>query len=313
MAITLEQLDGEYIDQNISILVGKNFILKFMPEKSVFDSSEYLKRFINTPDLLIDPLYPKVRNIVGMSKEMADLLSQSIKTSEECARMMGGESQDEELYAKIREFYLGKLKDVQGKIIGKSEEIKKIEKETGLFLGQDNNLYFCENCNAYLGDSFETLPEKCSTCQSDTNWGKNNKTVRYLDARVSSYLNGLWLEDYIAKLFHDLGWKTWCHGSTMGSSGIVHQVDILAINSNDGRVLVCECKTAKILKEHIFDISTQFYDIKGSYGFLFSLDTVSNDRLTEYMKRTAGLCLIDNLKVKSDKDIIDQMSKFLVV
>lgn len=309
MAITIEQLDNEYIDQNISILVGKSFILKFIPKKSVYDSNESLKKFINTPDLLKDPLGAKVRALVGLSKEISDLLSESIKTRE----MYSGVNDSKPDF--IKEYLSNQLKEQKTQIINKGETIQRLEKENNLYLAQENNLYFCKSCNAYLGDSLESLPENCLSCNAITNWSdaQNIVKARFLDNKVSQYLNGLWFEDYIAKLLNKLGWKTWCHGSIMGSSGIPHQVDILAINTTDGRVLIGECKTAKIQKEHVFDLSAQFNDIKSCYAFLFSYDTVFNDRLVEYMKRTAGLCLVDNLKANADDQIIEKIGKKIEV
>lgn len=317
MAITIEQLDDEYINGDVSILVGKSFILKFIPQKSAYDSSENLKKFINTPDLLTDPLSSKVRAMVGLSKEISDLLSESIKTREMYSRTnasnLGSSSSNKP--EPLIEYLSNQLKAQKLQIIKKGEAVQKLEKESNLYLAQENNLYFCKSCNAYLADSFESLPEKCSSCGNTTDWSDSNNIVkaRFLDNKVAQYLGGLWFEDYVAKLLARLGWKTWCHGLIMGSSGVHHQVDILAINPADGRVLVGECKTAKIQKEHIFDLSAQFNDIKSCYGFLFSYDTVLNDRLTEYMKRTAGLHLLDNLKANTDEQMIEKIEKKLEV
>jgi len=314
MAITIEQLDEEYIKQDISILVGKSFILKFIPQKSVYDSNGNLKKFISTPNLLTDDLSEEVKKIVGFSKEISGLLSDSIKMREMEAKLKLDENIDSE-EKPFKTYFSEQLKGIKEKIISKGELIQKIEKNNNLYLAQENSLYFCKECNAYLGDSFESLPENCLSCNQKTNWGNahNIVKVRFLDNKVSQYLDGLWFEDYIAKFLSKLGWKTWCHGSIMGSSGIPHQVDILAINPVDGRVLIGECKTSKIQKEHIFDISAQFNDIKSYYGFLFSYDKVSNIRLADYMERTAGLCLIDNLKSDSDEKILEKLEKKLEV
>jgi len=317
MAITIEQLDNEYVDQNISILVGKNFILKFTPQKSSLDSSESLQKLIKTPDLLSNDLNRKVRGLVGMSKQIIDLLSESIKTREFYSRLNNGnpETLTPDESESLIKYLSNQLKEKKDEIIKKGNAIGKLEKEIELYLAQDNNLYFCKSCNAYLGDSFESLPSSCLSCGNETDWSdaQNITNVRFIDSKILAYLDGLWFEDYIAKLLNKIDWKTWCHGSIMGSSGIDHQVDILAINSSDGRVIICECKTAKIEKKHAFDLSAQFYDIKSSYGFLFSLEAVSNVRLTQYMKGTAGLCLCDDLKANTDEQIMVKIKNFLKV
>lgn len=311
MSITIEQLDSEYVSEDISILVGKSFILKYTPEKSIFDTNKDLKKLINTDNLLIDPLNTKVKVLIGKTREINDLLSESIKNRESYEKLQLSIEKGDE--SPIKKYFIKQFLTIKDQIIRKGLDIQNLEKETSLYLASNNNLYFCKECNAYLSDSFESLPSNCLFCSVKTNWGdaSNAKTVRFLDTKVTSYLDGLWFEDYIAKLLNRLEWKTWCHGSVMGSSGADHQVDILGVNSSDGRVLVCECKTAKISKEHVFDLSAQFNDINSSFGFLFSLEPVYNERLVGYMKRTAGLCLLDNLKLDSDEKIIAKIEKLL--
>ncbi|KKP91967.1 MAG: hypothetical protein UR94_C0008G0004 [Parcubacteria group bacterium GW2011_GWA2_36_10] len=306
MAIILEQLDNEYNEETCSILLGKHFVLKFSPDqkRNILHSNQAIENLINTENLLVSPILGKVNSIVSFSKNILKELGENIKFQDFLNKIAkSGLSKSASLSS-----ILNKSKE---DILQLSNDIQKIEKDNDLFLAQDRNLYFCESCNAYLGETSQLLPPKCTYCQTNTNWSASHTAVRFVDSQVADYLTGLWFEDYMAKLLNSLGWKTWCHGSIMGSSGIDHQVDILAINNSQGRTLIGECKTGKINKEQVFDLSAQYYDIKSNLGFLFSLQPVDNNRLKDYMKRTAGLCLLDNLKRITDEEIKKQIQNNL--
>ena len=60
MSITIEQLDGDGKENNITILIGKNLLLKFTPGDSIFFSEKILQDLIKTPDLLCSDLLTMV-------------------------------------------------------------------------------------------------------------------------------------------------------------------------------------------------------------------------------------------------------------
>lgn len=299
MSLTIEQLDDECKERSISILIGKHFIIKFIPSGSVLDSNETLQTLIKTPDLLTGHTLNQVNETVKYSREIFKKLSDNIEFQEIVVKH---HITNFEIFSQIKQ-----------DIIDLGKKISNLEKAMGLYLAKDHNLYFCSKCNTYLADSPGSLPIICSCCNENTNWGSSNEVLRFLENKVVDYLSGLWFEDYIAKLFERIGWKAWCHGSVMGSSGIDHQIDILAINSDDGRVLISECKSGRIMSKHIFYLSAQYYDINSNYGFLFSLKETPELRLKEYMNRTAGLYLLDKLEGLSDEDILVKLQTDLEI
>jgi hypothetical protein len=151
--------------------------------------------------------------------------------------------------------------------------------------------------------------------------------VKFVDAKIISYLNGFWLEDYMARILTQLmrlkesiqsegsaqpEWKTWCHGSVMGSSGIYHPIDILAVNS-EGQILVAECKSGAFGGRDIFNFAAQYFDVKGLYGFFFALKEIPDPRGRDYMARTPGLCLLDKLEGLKDSQLIERIKEHLRV
>lgn len=300
MSLTLEQLDSEGRDSNVTILVGKNLLLKFTPGDSIFESEKSLQELIKTSDLLSSDILLKIMEEKKLSEEISKKLSDGIRFQEEFAKFRG----DEVFQSVIKK----NLEKIREEVITKNIKIKNIEKETKFYLAKDYPLYFCRNCVSYLANSTESLPANCKFCGQKTEEDKQIFT-RFSDEKIISYLNGFWLEDYIARILRSIGWKTWCHGSVMGSSGISHPVDILAISL--GRVLVGECKSGAFGTKDIFNFAAQYFDIKCSYGFFFALKEKPDSRGKDYMERTPGLCLLDNLENLTDEKIVKKIEEHI--
>lgn len=303
MAITLELLDSDGKENDITLLTGKNVLLKFIAEDSVFFSEKGLQGLIKTPNLLNSDFFKKTLRGKELSEELEKELSEAIRF-QELVINLGGKRIFPGGYSER------KFKKTKDDVISISRDIRKIEKEIKSHLPKNNPLFFCPNCSYYLANSIETLPSSCTFCNKKTEEEKQT-FVSYLDKKIISYLNGFWFEDYMAKILETIGWKIWCHGKIMGSSGIYHPVDILAINLRIGRILVGECKSGSFKGKDIFNFAAQYFDIKSSYGLFFALKGRPDSKGKEYMDKTPGLALLDNLDNLNDEEISKKIEESL--
>lgn len=303
MSITLEQLDDDGRENNITILIAKNLLLKFIPGDSVFFSEKVLQDFIKTQDLLCSSRLTTVIEEKKLSEGIAKGLTNMLEFQETIIKLF------DELPSRLEmQENLKKRKDA---IVDTSNKIKAIEGKARFSIAKMFPLFFCKKCNSYLANSIDSLPENCKLCTTKAD--ENSPTfVKFIDAKIISYLNGFWFEDYIAKILTQLGWKTWCHGSVMGSSGIYHPADILAVNP-EGQILVAECKSGAFGGKDIFNFTAQYFDIKGLYGFFFALKEIPDPRGRDYMQRTPGLCLLDKLEGLNDDQLIQNIEERLKV
>mgnify|MGYP001569847056 CR=1 FL=1 len=299
MAITISQLDNTGKDDDVNILLGRNLLLKFIPERSALDDNKALQDVIKTPDLLKEKgIIDELKEIRIITDDIASKLSDSIKLRELAKNLPSTD------YS----FFENEFKKINKKIIGQGSNIDSLKERVVKSLPKFNYLYFCRKCSSYLADSPDALPVDCSFCKEKTNWSQHQLLpIKYLDEKVRNYLGGLWLEDYIGKLLIKEGWKVWCHGYVMGSSGINHQIDILALNSKLDLCLVVECKTGKVYGSDILNFSTRYFDIKSHYGLFFALKNAPTIEKT-FMEKTPGLSLIDNLEGLSDIEIIKKIN-----
>lgn len=303
MSITIEQLDNDGKENNITILIGKNLLLKFIPGDSIFFSEKILQDLIKTQSLLCSDLLTTVMEEKKLSEGIAKGLSDMVEFQETIIKLIN------ELPARLG--MKGNLKERKDIIIATSNKIKAIEGKAKFSLAKNFPLFFCQNCNSYLANSIDSLPKVCKFCNTVTD-ESSSTFVKFIDAKMISYLNGFWLEDYIAKILTQLGWKAWCHGSVMGLSGIYHPIDILAVNS-EGQILVAECKSGAFGGRDIFNFTAQYFDIKGPYGFFFALKEIPDPKGRNYMERTPGLCLLDKLEGLDDGQLIKKIEEHLKV
>jgi len=301
MAITIQQLDNEGKENNITILIGKNLLLKFIPGNSIFFSEKVLQDLIRTSNLLSSSILLKIIEEKKLSEGVSKNLSDGIKFQESVANL-----RNEKTFQPIIQKTLEQTKE---EVINANIQIKEIEKQTKFYLAKDYPLYFCRNCISYLANSTESLPENCKFCGTKTEENKQTFT-RYLDEKIISYLTGYWFEDYISKILESIGWQTWTHGEVMGSSGTCHSIDILAIGPN-GRVLVAECKSGAFGGKDIFNFAAKYFDIKGPYGIFFALKENPDSKGKEYMERVPGLCLLDNLDNLNDQTLVEKIEATL--
>jgi len=304
MSITIEQLDDDGKENNITILIGKNLLLKFTPGDSIFFSEKALQDLIKTPNLLCSSLLTIVMEEKKLSERIAKKLSDMVELQETIIKFTN------ELLDRLgmRE----NLKKRKDEIITTSNEIKSTEGKVKFSIAKNFPLFFCQKCNSYLANSIDSLPESCKFCNTRTDENSRPIFVKFIDAKIISYLNGFWLEDYMARILTRLGWKTWCHGSVMGSSGIYHPVDILAVNPG-GQILVAECKSGAFGGRDIFNFTAQYFDIKGPYGFFFALKEIPDPKGKDYMERTPGLCLLDKLEGLNNDQLIEKIKMHLKV
>lgn len=305
MAVTIIGLGG--IEKgDFSLLVGKTVLLKFTQEPSLLDGSSSLRRFINSKDLLLDTTkLGAVAELVALSGEVQKSLGHSIRRRDSIPLL------DMEERKAMMDFYKRSLISLKEKVKENSKRIRQIENELKLYLGQQHELYFCRGCNAYLGPIDEMLPSVCQACKEPATpkTGEGNLSLRFLSEEMINYLNGIWVQDYLARVLRKPGWKTWTECRVMGSSGVDHQIDLLAVNEERGRVVIAECKTQAV-SEHAFQLITQFADIQPSFGLLISRNPMNYCEGKSLIEKKPGLKLIE-LAGKSDDEVGEVLARYI--
>lgn len=287
--MTIIELGGAERDDDFSILVGKTMLLKFTQEPSLLNRYPSLKRFVNSKDLLLDEQkLSAVAELVALSNELQSNLRQSIRFRDSLQSM---DAEDHQIFLDSTKRRLRLRREAVKNI---SKGIKDIDNKEKLYMSQAHELYFCDGCDAYLGQIDEMLPSVCQACKTPASpkTGKSTSSFRFLSEEVSNYLNGVWIQDYIARLLRRAGWKTWTECLVMGSSGVNHQIDLLAVNEEKGRVAIAECKTQAV-SDHAFQLITQFADIQPGFGLLISRNLMNPCDGKSLIQKKPGLKLIE--------------------
>lgn len=298
MGITLLHLDNSHETDPSTVLVGKDILIMFKPTNPVPTGKTHaaIEQLINTPDLLLKKeTLEKLWNL----NLLTDMIEKTVKNTLQI--------RDSNLPEKILKTFLVQQKK---EIEGRANDIAKIEDELQLYLAEDHRVYFCNSCSAYIGLAVDPLPEKCKACNAKVIKDITRAIgIRYLSASIRNYLQGIWLQDYVAKIFKFMEWETWTECSVMGSSGVYHPIDILAINRKLGRVLIAECKKSA-LGDHAFKLAARFSDIQPSFGLLISLSRLNSEPGRNLLEKKPGLKLIE-LEDHSDEMIKEKLQGYI--
>ena len=137
--------------------------------------------------------------------------------------------------------------------------------------------------------------KKCLACDSSiTNKNiKRVKTYRLNNKIKDVWDSGLWFEAYLAGLLHKLNYKTWTGVHVMGASGILHEIDVVAIKN--GTLVVCECKTGKVSRNDVFNFYTKVGDTKAHFSILAMIGKLPETQTRDFIKRNPGFISLENM------------------
>ena len=341
MAINLENIDKkefraeiEEIDKtssikDVTVLIGKDILLKISKQKSVFNIHKGLRQLINSENLFLKQNVKNIEKMVLLNREISKRIEESIQRRDYFVPLIKDKSNKrkskliEEMLKQQKDFF----KKTFNKILDLSKELSEIQKKYNIAIASIKHLYFCSACKTFVNELHEASmfyeKIKCPLCATEIN-EKDISNVPYLDKNIEDYLNGKWLENYMAKLFESVGYKVWPGVFVAGVSGINHEIDLLAVNK-DGYTLILECKTTKRIeqngnivarikrKEDIFNLAIKNNDIKSNYAFLitlYELPKTAKESIS-FLKKTPGLGYLDNLINKNDAQVIRSIKKLI--
>jgi hypothetical protein len=151
--------------------------------------------------------------------------------------------------------------------------------------------------------------QMCTVCGHTVNQGECLRT--YLHGIIPSVMTvwqeNLWLEEYVSKLLRSMQWRTWSHVLVLGSSGIRHEVDVLAIKKS--YILICECKVGSISREDVFSFWTKAYDIRSHVSMLALVGQLPEPETSEFVAKNPSIVMVDKLGDKRKDQIRRELQK----
>lgn len=298
MSINIIPLDSSHDADRPSVLVGKDILVKFKPKPSLLESNKSLYKLINSKDLILQiNKLDKLIELGTLTDHIGRFLSESIRNRDRLHELLGSVEPETGQISQRNQSEIGwrteRLDYYRKTILGNSQKIKEIENDIKVYPAEDHREYFCSDCQAYLGPLDEDLPNQCQGCGAGTTdrLGQS-EVIRYLSGEVRDYLQGLWLEDYIAKIFKKIGWKSWTSSMVMGSSGTDHQIDVLAIDTSMGKVTIVECKLGAEAGDP-YKFAAQFSDIQPTFGLFIVIKELMNPAAKSFLAKKPGLKLLE--------------------
>ncbi len=205
-------------------------------------------------------------------------------------------------------------KDLKKKISENSdfieEEISKynLKNKIKLKIFDQSVLYYCKKCNSLI-EKNEFKSKKCDCGQKITKVSDTEKqTAAQVNQEVEIFFkNNMWLEYGVELLFKQKNYQTQCGVYILGSSGVSHEIDIVAEREADYIRTIGECKNKEIQIDDIFKLSGKMQDTGCNYGFIFSTGVIqSNDVYRLAISR--NIKIIEKVLEKTTKEMQDQIN-----
>jgi hypothetical protein len=343
------ELDSYTKEENPTIIIGRNILLKIIedPNKQALLKSNLVKKFVSASNLssddtrnLIHRLMEQemymttpslVRSLLQNKDKLAELSNLATFVEQIMSPLMKTELfktvQEEQAlgdsYAKKMLENKRLLPDLAFRIKGKVNRKllkeyekkllaidKEIQKKIGHGLLVPSTLFLCPKCNVVL-DAREIDNKKCVCCNSNIDQQNMRRISFYKvhDEIKAIWRSNLWFEAYFANLLRKLEFRTWTSVQAMGASGILHEVDVLAIR--DGTVVICECKTGKVSRNDVFNFHTKVGDLKSHLSILALIGELPERQTREFVKKNPAMIRLENMGKLDEKDVLKDLANRL--
>lgn len=344
-----EYLDSSAKEENPTIIIGKNILLKIIKDekKQVLLSDPIVKEFVSIPNLPNNSIGLMVNQLIDQDAYLdtpsllknfvvdKDKIEQSMKGMEVLMRSFQplidsqfakgyeevikfeeekakGMAEDKEL---IQDLFFRVKGQVDEKFVRTYEEnllsiSEKFEEKTGVKIIVPSNLFVCPKCKARLWDK-EIDDKKCLSCNSPINQSniKRIPVYRVQEGIKSIWKSGLWFESYLAGCLNKLGYTTWTGVHVMGASGILHEIDVVAIKG--GTLVVGECKTGKVSRNDVFNFYTKIGDTKAHFSIFAFIASFPDPETRDFVKRNPAIIRLENMGNRDAPEVLSELEQGL--
>ena len=328
MPFSIEWLEPSAKEENVTLVLGRTIILKIVEdvESTALLNDRTVKRLVSIKNLCSDHIRLLVDRIIAQDQLLTSPAfferiepAYSGKLLELPERPSGVKSQ---YYQEIKDMVNELMFDLFGKVdnvylVSKDKELlsmhEELGKRTGIGILVPYNILVCPNCNLILSrEEFETTKE-CKMCGKEIRREEAKRIFihKVLENIKKVWKSNLWFEAYIAGLLRKLGWRTWVGVHVMGSSGVLHEVDVLAIRN--GTVLVAECKTGKVSRNHVFNFCTKVNDLRAHVSILALIQELPEPETREFVKKNPMIIRLENMGRLQEVHILNDLENRLSV
>jgi len=347
MPVKTIELDGSVREEDVTVIIGRNIILKLVEDKRAEEllSTSEVKSLLKTEDLCHTSFVEKMNSLLRLLdwSDLSELHLDTMSSAVIALFLVGVYMREFVALPKNKVAALpdtGKIErftdDFFNAIRKRDQQIIELEEKLVDFnpdvtVVRPSVMFSCPRCGAPVvssGEVREGIPDrprkstsekgvafqlgefkgsrKCVYCKNSITRDevKRHPIHEVIPTIEEVWRTGLWLEEYVASILRSLEWQTWTRVNILGTSGIRHEVNLLAIKK--GFVLVGECKTGKVSREDVFTFSTKMTDLRCHLGLFGLLGELPEPETREFMKKNPAVTLIEKMCDLKRKDLIER-------
>jgi len=132
-------------------------------------------------------------------------------------------------------------------------------------------LYLCPNCKAALSEGkFRKVNCSCGQAINSPRAVEKVSVCRIRSSVLAFYTENMWLEEGVAYQFRRLNFEARTGLNVLGSSGVWHEIDVLAESPKKRARLACECKSRMLKLEDVYVFAGKLRDIAIGHGVVIT-------------------------------------------
>lgn len=347
LPVTDIPLDSSAREEDVTILHGKNLLLKLIEDKDTkqFMSQAELEHFLSTDDLCAKDFRETMDRMLEVEHQVATLLERDV---EEYLYFKRRFARREVLGGRVtfrqspRETdFVSHIRARMGASVRRAQELDKtlpdLEQKIKAFNGDLEVLdpivlLRCPKCRTPIvreipgrADSDARLgrysrevkrevlkgelkrPVKCAFCESIINRENAKRTHLHI------------MKQSIRKLWEGNLWLEDYFSRLLKSLGWQTWPHVHVLGSSGVRheidvlgvkgsyVLVCECKTGRVSRQMVFNFWAKVYDIRSHVGMLALIDQLPEPETKEFVAKNPSVVLLERLGEKGKSQILEEL------
>lgn len=319
MPVTYIELDASLREENVTLLLGKDVVLKLLEDEKAKSllKDPYVQTLLKTKDLSWRDFRESMNRLINLElREIGEPFYSLM------GRMQHEIKRKTEIAKRFLDFIGRRVRSLRRLLIQNDRKMLKLEKKLkkinpNLEILRPCIVPYCPKCSGpFFGKNGQIIKSDfkgtkiCSICGSSVKREKAKQlrlhevipTIRQI------WEENLWFEEYTASIVRSLGWQTWTHVHVLGASGTLHEIDVLGIQK--GYILICECKTGKVARADVFNFWTKVLDIKSHRSILALTGELPEPETRRFLRKNPVI-LIENASKLKKVDIVEKIQSGL--
>lgn len=257
-------------------------------------------------DEIFDNVFNNLSQVLGRSE-----VEKISVTDRQVIKAAVRDKQESSLKSK-REDICKQIEEISENIEDINSQFKVDYPKSDLKILSHRILYYCPLCKRlYCSDEF-----KKKDCQCGEKIDSAKKVIRepivFISQEVKTFFEkNMWLEHGIQSIFKKAQFETKCGVELLGNSGVMQEIDVLAVHKGENLRIVVECKNRDIKRIDVYKLYGEMTDLGCVGGFIFSTVEKIKSNSVKKLAISKNIRVIEGVLGAKEEELVNKIKSIL--